>query len=132
VLVEAVEQLAGGGEEGGRVAGGVAAILHAGEVGESFGGGFPQVLRIGRERLVAGDEFLVGLEQGGVSGGGGEVAAAGCGRPWRSSRKAGSSIGVSSAMLGFSGLMREKPQRLASSFSSISCSREITGAGMAP
>ena len=54
------------------------------------------------------------------------------GRPWRSSRKAGSSIGVSRAMLGLSGLMREKPQRLASNLSSISCSRAITGAGRAP
>ena len=35
-------------------------------------------------------------------------------------------------MLGFSGLMREKPQRLATSFSSISCNSETTGAGMAP
>ena len=54
------------------------------------------------------------------------------GRPWRRRRKAGSSIGVSRAMFGFSGRMREKPQRLASSFSSISCSRLCTGVGIAP
>ena len=35
-------------------------------------------------------------------------------------------------MFGFSGLIRENPQRLASSFSSISCSNDWTAAGSAP